>query len=66
MENEGITGKKNKFILPYENTSIEVSGDFDSGNLNSACINLEKQVLTIFNEGNLVAFWKRQRNQAEF
>jgi hypothetical protein len=45
MENDGITAKKNRFVLPYEATSIEVSGDFDSGNLNSACINLEKQVV---------------------
>lgn len=44
MENEGITSKKNSFILPLAGTSVEISGDFDSGNLNSACINLEKQV----------------------
>ena len=44
MENEGITSKKNSFILPINGTSVEVSGEFDSGNLNSACINLEKQV----------------------
>lgn len=44
MENEGITSKKNTFVIPIAGTSLEVSGDFDSGNLNSACINLEKQV----------------------
>lgn len=44
MENEGFTSKKNTFVLPYADASLKLSGDFDSGNLYSAALDLEKQV----------------------
>jgi hypothetical protein len=44
MENESLTAKKNTVRLPFRNTSIELSGDFDSGNLNSASVDLQRNV----------------------
>lgn len=38
MENELTTSKKNTFRLPFLGTAVELSGDFDSGNLNSVSI----------------------------
>lgn len=42
MENDGGSGcgKKNSFSLAVGGVQIAVSGDFDSGNLNSACVDL--------------------------
>ncbi len=40
METENITSKKNTFVLQYADTPIKISGDFDSGNLNNASINI--------------------------
>ena len=45
MENESQTDKKNSFKFPFMDTAIELSGDFDSGNLNSATIDLQRNVL---------------------
>lgn len=44
MENELTTSKKNTFRLPFAETAIELSGDFDSGNLNSVSISIERNV----------------------
>ena len=44
MENESITAKKNTFRLPFNNTAVELSGDFDSGNLNSVAIDMTNNV----------------------
>lgn len=44
MENELTTSKKNSYRLPYAETALELSGDFDSGNLNSASIHSERNV----------------------
>ena len=44
MENESFTSKKNTFKLPFMGTAVELSGDFDSGNLNTVNIDLQKNV----------------------
>jgi len=44
MEIDINNSKKNTIKLPLNDTVIEISGDFDSGNLNSASINLANQV----------------------
>ena len=44
MEIDANNSKKNTIKLPFNDTVIEISGDFDSGNLNSASINLANQV----------------------
>lgn len=44
MEIDTNNSKKNTIKLPLNDTVIEISGDFDSGNLNSASINLANQV----------------------
>jgi hypothetical protein len=44
MENESPTAKKRSFAFNLGEKSVEVSGDFDSGNLNSARISLESNV----------------------
>lgn len=40
----GIAEKKNTFILSYNDTELTVSGNFESGNLNWAGIDEEKNV----------------------
>lgn len=44
MENESPTAKKRTFNLILGEKCVEVSGDFDSGNLNSARVSLESNV----------------------
>lgn len=44
MENESPTSKKRAFTLMMGERCVEVSGDFDSGNLNSARVSLESNV----------------------
>ncbi len=44
MENESPTAKKRSFTLVLGEKCVEVSGDFDSGNLNSARVSLESNV----------------------
>ena len=44
MENESPTAKKRSFNLVLGEKCVEVSGDFDSGNLNSARVSLESNV----------------------
>ena len=40
MEGPSLTEKKNKYRLMYSNTELTVSGDFDSGNLNWAGVDV--------------------------
>lgn len=40
METSNITDKKNTFLVPYLDSQVRISGDFDSGNLNNASLNL--------------------------
>lgn len=44
MENETPTAKKKSFTLMLGERCVEASGDFDSGNLNSARVSLESNV----------------------
>jgi len=40
METGSITDKKNTFLIPYLDSEVKISGDFDSGNLNNASLNI--------------------------
>ena len=40
MEAPLISDKKNTFTFPYLDSEVTISGDFDSGNLNSAILNV--------------------------
>lgn len=40
METLSLTQKKNTYSIMYENTKLKFSGDFDSGNLNWAGVDL--------------------------
>lgn len=39
-----LTGKKNTCIVDYQGCTLKFSGDFDSGNLNSAELRAETEV----------------------
>ena len=40
MEAQSISEKKNSFKIPYLDSEVSISGNFDSGNLNSATLDL--------------------------
>ena len=44
MELPSITEKKNTFQFPYLDSEVTLSGNFDSGNLNYASLDIEKNV----------------------
>jgi hypothetical protein len=44
MEGPLISEKKNTFSIPYLDSEVTISGDFDSGNLHSAVLNVENNV----------------------
>lgn len=51
MEIPPITEKKNTFKFPYLDSEVTVSGNFDSGNLNHAFLDHQKNVkLSIIQE----------------
>jgi hypothetical protein len=47
MQGGSITEKKNTFQLNYLGEELQLSGNFDSGNLNNAYINNETNVKRI-------------------
>ena len=58
MENETLTDKKNTFKLPFMDTVVELSGNFDSGNLNSVSIDLQKNVSNHIHSGVASFLWQ--------
>jgi hypothetical protein len=40
METDSVKNKKNTFTLLYAKAELKISGDFDSGNLNHACVDM--------------------------
>lgn len=44
MQESAITEKKNSFYLNYQGISLYITGNYDSGNLNNASLNLQTNV----------------------
>jgi hypothetical protein len=59
MEVPSISEKKSTLKFPYLDTEVTLSGNFDSGNLNHAILDMEKNVLIIIYAGNFIVFRKR-------
>ena len=58
MEIPSITDKKNTFQFPYLDSEVTVSGSFDSGNLNNAFLDNEKNVTISYIQEIVLTFGK--------
>ena len=47
MEGIKIAEKKNTFHIAYLDSEVTLSGDFDSGNLNNAVLDIEQNVKNV-------------------